>query len=36
MIKEESPDGVKILVPNSYHFEISKYCIKRGFIIFVE
>lgn len=36
MIKEVPLDGVMILVPNAYHFEIVKYCIERGIHVFVE
>ncbi len=36
MIDNESPDGVMIVVPNSFHFEIAKYCIERGIHIFIE
>jgi predicted dehydrogenase len=36
MIKEVPLDGVMILVPNAYHFEITKYCLERGIHVFVE
>jgi len=36
MIDEVPLDGVMILVPNAFHFEIAKYCIEKGIHIFVE
>lgn len=36
MIEDVPLDGVMILVPNSFHFEIAKYCIERGIHIFIE
>ena len=36
MIKEVDLDGVMILVPNSFHFEIAMFCIESGLHIFVE
>ncbi len=36
MIDEIPLDGVMILVPNAYHFELVKYCIEKGINIFVE
>lgn len=36
MISELKLDAVMILVPNSYHFEIAKECIKNGLHIFIE
>lgn len=36
MIKDVPLDGVMILVPNAYHFEIVKYCIEKGIHVFVE
>jgi len=36
MIKEVPLDGVMILVPNAYHFEITKYCLERGIHVFIE
>ena len=29
-------DGVMILVPNAYHFEITKYCLERGIHVLIE
>jgi len=29
-------DGVMILVPNAYHFDLVKYCIEKGIHVFVE
>ncbi len=36
MIKEVPIDGIMILVPNAYHFDLVKYCIDRGIHVFVE
>lgn len=36
MIKEISLDGIMILVPNAFHFELVQYCIEKGLHIFVE
>ena len=36
MIREVPLDGVMILVPNAYHYEIAKYCIEKGIHVFVE
>jgi len=36
MIEETDLDGVLICVPNSMHFDIAKYCIKKNINIFVE
>ena len=36
MIKEVPLDRVMILVPNAYHFEITKYCLERGIHVFIE
>lgn len=36
MIKEVPLDGVMILVPNAFHYEIAKYSIESGIHVFVE
>lgn len=36
MIDEVPLDGIMINVPNSFHFEIAKYCIEKGIHVFVE
>ena len=36
MIDEVQLDAVMINVPNSYHYEIAEYCIKKGLHVFVE
>lgn len=36
MLKEIELDGVMILVPNAFHFEIVKECIEKGIHVFVE
>ena len=36
MIKENHLDGVMILTPNVFHFELVKYCIEKGIHVFVE
>lgn len=36
MIDEVPLDGIMINVPNSFHFDIAKYCIERGIHVFVE
>lgn len=36
MIDEVRLDGVMVLVPNAFHFEITKYCLERGISVFVE
>lgn len=36
MIEEIDLDGIMILVPNAFHFDIAKYCIEKGINLFVE
>ncbi|UZO81458.1 Gfo/Idh/MocA family oxidoreductase [Aquimarina sp. ERC-38] len=36
MIKKCSLDGVMILTPNSFHYDIAQYCLDQGLDIFVE
>lgn len=36
MIKEIPLDGIMILVPNAFHFDLVKYCIEKGIHVFVE
>lgn len=36
MIDEVPLDGIMILVPNAFHFDIAKYCIEKGINVFVE
>lgn len=36
MIDEVSLDGVMVLVPNAFHFDLAKYCIEKGIDLFVE
>ncbi len=36
MLEEVPLDGVLILVPNSYHFELAKLCIEKRIYVFVE
>lgn len=36
MIQEVPLDGIMILVPNAFHFDIAKYCIEKGIHVFVE
>lgn len=36
MIDDVQIDGILINAPNSYHFEIAQYCIKKGICVFVE
>ncbi len=36
MIDEVPLDGIMILVPNAFHFDLAKYCIERGIDLFVE
>lgn len=36
MIDEIPLDGVMIMVPNAYHFEIVKYCVEKNIHVFVE
>ena len=36
MIDEVELDGIMILVPNAFHFDIAKYCIEKGVNLFVE
>lgn len=36
MIEKENLDGIMILVPNAFHFDLAKYCIEKGIHIFVE
>lgn len=36
MIKEVPLDGVMILVPNAFHYEVVKHCIESGIHVFVE
>lgn len=36
MIDEVPLDGIMILVPNLFHFDLVKYCIEKGINVFVE
>ena len=36
MIAEAHLDGVMILLPNAFHYEVAKYCIENGLHIFIE
>jgi len=36
MIDEVSPDGIMVLVPNAFHFDLAKYCVEKGIDLFVE
>lgn len=36
MIDEVSLDGIMVLVPNAFHFDIAKYCIEKDINLFVE
>lgn len=36
MIDEVQLDGVMVNVPNTFHFEIAKYCLEKGISVFVE
>ncbi len=36
MIDDSPLDGIMINVPNSFHFDIAQYCIKKGICVFVE
>ena len=36
MIKEVPLDGIMILVPNAFHFDLAKYCMEQGISVFVE
>jgi predicted dehydrogenase len=36
MIDEVPLDGVMVLVPNAFHFDLTKYCIEKGIDLFVE
>ncbi len=36
MISKTELDGIMILVPTSFHFEIATYCIQKGINIFIE
>lgn len=36
MIKEIDLDGIMVLVPNAFHYDIAKYCIEKGINLFVE
>lgn len=36
MIDEVPLDGIMILVPNAFHFDLAKYCIEKGIDLFVE
>ncbi|HFU76469.1 MAG TPA: Gfo/Idh/MocA family oxidoreductase [Arcobacter sp.] len=36
MISELDLDGIMVLVPNAFHYDITKYCIEKGINIFVE
>jgi len=36
MIDENELDGIMVLVPNAFHYDIAKYCIKKGISLFVE
>lgn len=36
MVEEVDLDGVMVIVPNAFHFDIAKYCIEKGIHLFVE
>lgn len=36
MIDDVPLDGIMVLVPNAFHFELAKYCIEKGINVFVE
>lgn len=36
MIDDVELDGVMVNVPNTFHFEIAKYCLEKGINVFVE
>ncbi len=36
MIDEVPLDGIMVLVPNAFHFDLAKYCIEKGIDLFVE
>jgi len=36
MIDEVPLDGIMVLVPNAFHFDLAKYCIEKGIGLFVE
>lgn len=36
MIDEVPLDGIMVLVPNAFHFDIAKYCIEKDISLFVE
>jgi len=36
MIEEVDLDGIMVLVPNAFHFDLAKYCIEKGISVFVE
>jgi len=36
MIDEVALDGIMVLVPNAFHFDLAKYCIEKGIDLFVE
>ncbi|MAN59739.1 MAG: oxidoreductase [Flavobacteriaceae bacterium] len=36
MIAETELDGVMVLVPNAFHYDVSKYCLEQNLNIFVE
>lgn len=36
MIEEIDLDGIMVLVPNAFHFDIAKYCIEKEINLFVE
>lgn len=36
MIEEVPLDGIMILVPNAFHFELVKFCLEKGIHVFVE
>ncbi|MCK9372285.1 MAG: Gfo/Idh/MocA family oxidoreductase [Sulfuricurvum sp.] len=36
MIDDVQLDGIMVNVPNTFHFEIAKYCLEKGISVFVE
>lgn len=36
MLEQVALDGVLILVPNAYHFDLAKLCIEKGLYVFIE
>lgn len=36
MITEMDLDGIMILVPNAFHYDLAKYCIQKGIHLFIE